>query len=111
MADKHTVAYRVVVAIIAVIIVAYTVFHMVSLFSAELSTVVVAASTEETSPSNFTTITSGTSAESPFAGLFLSIATTLTGAVLAALSATTIAVVKPYTSSIPSAIAYPHSAR
>ncbi len=48
MADKHTVAYRVVVAIIAVIIVAYTVFHMVSLFSAELSTVVVAASTEET---------------------------------------------------------------
>ena len=47
-ADKHTVAYRIIVAIIAVIIVAYTVFHMVSLFSAELSTVVVAASTEET---------------------------------------------------------------
>ena len=46
--DKHTVTYRIIVAIIAVIIVAYTVFHMVSLFSAELSTVVVAASTEET---------------------------------------------------------------
>lgn len=46
--DKHTLAYRIAVAIIAVIIVAYTVFHMVSLFSAELSTVVVAASTEET---------------------------------------------------------------
>ena len=47
--DKHTLAYRIAVAIIAVIIVAYTVFHMVSLFSAELATVVVAASTEETS--------------------------------------------------------------
>ena len=46
--DKHTVAYRIVVAIIALLIVSYTVFHMVSLFSAELSTVVVAASTEET---------------------------------------------------------------
>lgn len=46
--DKHTVTYRIIVAIIAVIIVAYTIFHMVSLFSAELSTVVVAASTEET---------------------------------------------------------------
>ena len=48
MADKHTVTYRIIVAIIAIIVVAYTVFHMVSLFSAELSTVVVAASTEET---------------------------------------------------------------
>ena len=46
--DKHTLTYRIVVALIAVIIVAYTIFHMVSLFSAELSTVVVAASTEET---------------------------------------------------------------
>ena len=48
MAEKRTVTYRISVAIIAVLIVAYTIFHMVSLFSAELSTVVVAASTEET---------------------------------------------------------------
>lgn len=48
MADKHTVTYRIIAAIIAIIVVAYTIFHMVSLFSAELSTVVVAASTEET---------------------------------------------------------------
>ena len=48
MADKHTVTYRIIAAIIAIIVVAYTIFHMVSLFSAELSTVIVAASTEET---------------------------------------------------------------
>ena len=49
MTDKQsTIAYRVIVAIIAVIIVSYSIFHMVSLFSAELSTVVVGSSTEET---------------------------------------------------------------
>ena len=46
--DKHTVTYRIIVAIIALIIVAYTIFHMVSLFSSGISTVVVASATEQT---------------------------------------------------------------
>ena len=43
----------------------------------------------------FTTITKGTSTESAFAGLFLSMATISTFAVFAILSATTIEVAKP----------------
>ncbi len=48
MTDRQTLFKRIAVAIIAVIILAYTVFHMISLFSGEISTVVVAASVEET---------------------------------------------------------------
>lgn len=40
--------YRAAAALACVAIIAYTIFHMVSLFSAELSTVVVGPSTEET---------------------------------------------------------------
>ncbi|MBQ8141431.1 MAG: hypothetical protein IJ038_07045 [Clostridia bacterium] len=39
---------RIAMGVICVAVVAYTVFHMVSLFSAELSTIVVGSSTEET---------------------------------------------------------------
>ena len=48
MTDRQTLLKRIAVAIIAVIILAYTVFHMISLFSGEISTVVVGASVEET---------------------------------------------------------------
>lgn len=40
--------YRVAAALACIAIISYTVFHMVSLFSAELSTVVVGSTTEET---------------------------------------------------------------
>ncbi|MBO7249699.1 MAG: hypothetical protein J6V42_00300 [Clostridia bacterium] len=48
MTDRQTLLKRIAVAIIAVVILAYTVFHMISLFSGEISTVVVGASVEET---------------------------------------------------------------
>lgn len=43
-----SVAQRLAVGVLCVAVLAYTVFHMVSLFSAELSTIVVRSSTEET---------------------------------------------------------------
>ncbi len=47
-AKTRSLLYRAAAALACIAIISYTVFHMVSLFSAELSTVVVGSSTEET---------------------------------------------------------------